>query len=76
MIPEEVAKTLHLVPEEVIIEFEEQARKFAGINNNFTKLMKAAAKFKHAGATPIFLATPDGSAYTVSSEETYQKRLH
>ena len=72
MIPEEIAIDLHEVPEEVIKEFVNSY----GDKSVWKRMSNAAKVFRHAGATPIFLATPDNSQFCVSSEETFRTRLH
>lgn len=72
MIPKEIAKELHTVPESIVREYADHI----GGDNNFRKLLESAAIFRHVNATPIFLANKDGSEWAVSSEETYCQRLH
>jgi hypothetical protein len=69
----EIAKQLHEVPESMI---KEAAEMMGGKDNGYKQLLKAAQIFRHAGATPIFLSNHDGSSYTVSSEETFNRKLH
>jgi hypothetical protein len=76
MIPLEIAKELHPVPESVIQEYADHFGEVAGQKNTFTKLLDAAAVFRVAGAKPIFLATKDGMGYAVSSNKTFMKKLH
>ena len=76
MIPHEVAKELHIVPEALVKEYAEHLESNGVELNNFTKLLAKAALFRHAGLTPIFLANKDASQFAVSSEETYCRKLH
>ncbi len=76
MIPFELAKELHSVPESIVREYADHFGEIEGQKNTFTKLLDAAALFRVAGAKPIFLATKDGMGYAVSSDETFMKKLH
>jgi len=76
MIPAEVAKELHIIPEAVILEAGEFHKQQGQPNNWTTKLLEKAAIFRHAGMKPIFLANKDATSFAVSSIETYQKKLH
>lgn len=66
MLPSEISKELHEVPESVI----KEAARWAGTGNNFEKLLKAAKIFRFAGAKPIFLANHDATKICCTSEET------
>lgn len=72
MIPKDIAKELHSVPESIVREYADHI----GGENNFKKLLEAAAIFRHVNANPIFLANRDGSEWAVTSEETYLTNLH
>lgn len=76
MIPAELAKELHIIPESIILEAGEFHKSQGQANNWTTKLLEKAAIFRHAGMKPIFLANKDGTSFTVSSTETYMTRLH
>jgi hypothetical protein len=72
MIPTELTKELHEIPESVI----KAAAEHIGGNNQFAALLEKAAIFRHVGAKPIYLANEDASAMCVSSKETYNRKLH
>lgn len=76
MIPHEIAKELHIVPESVIREAGEFHKSQGQERNWTTKLLEQADIFRHAGMKPIFLANKDATAFTVSSKETFQRKLH
>lgn len=76
MIPAELAKELHIIPESIILEAGEFHKSQGQANNWTTRLLEKAATFRHAGMKPIFLSNKEGTSFTVSSEETYQRRLH
>jgi hypothetical protein len=73
MIPLEVAKTLHPVPEHVVRDY---ADHMGPGDNAFRKLLEQCALFRHAQMKPVILANKDGSEWVVSSEETFMQRLH
>jgi hypothetical protein len=72
MIPTEISKELHEIPESVI----RAASDYIGGTNNFTKLLDAAALFRHVGARPLFMANQDATMVCVTSQETFMKKLH
>jgi hypothetical protein len=76
MIPLELAKELHAVPESIVREYADHFGVVEGKKNSFMKLLDAAAIFRIAGTKPIFLSTKDGMGYAVSSEATFMKKLH
>ena len=77
MIPFELAKELHEVPESIIKEYARHFTEIQGIEKNtWVQLLECAKIFRHAGVKPIFLANHDGTKFAVSSDETYLKRLH
>lgn len=76
MIPHEICKELHIVPESVIRDAGEWLKSQGQPNGWPVKLLEKAETFRHAGMKPIFLANKDATSFTVSSEETYMTRLN
>ena len=72
MIPKEVIKVLHEVPEEVI---KDAAKFVGGKTSGWHKLLKAAQIFRHAGLTPVFLSNKECSQFCVTSEESYKNEI-
>ena len=76
MIPNELAKELHQISETMVRDAGEYLKQTGQTINWTTKLLEKADAFRHAGAKPIFLANKDGTKFAISSEETFQKKLH
>lgn len=76
IISKKIAKTLHEVPEESVIEAFQFMKNSGVKGSGWEELLKLGKKFKRAGCSPIYLSNEDGSRWTVSSEETYQRQLH
>jgi len=76
MIPFEIARELHEVPESIIREYARHFEEEGNTNNSFSKLLEYAQVFRHAETKPIFLANQDGTSFAVSSDKTFMKKLH
>ena len=77
VLPPEIMKDFHRVPEEIIIDGAKWLTSQGLKGNNLQKLLDRADVFRHAGMTPIYLANYEGTMYTVTSEETFEpKKLH
>lgn len=73
MIPYEMFKAMDTVDEDWIKHKVDHTK----CEENYKLLLVYGQMFKKAGLSPIYLATPDGTKFTVSSKETCDARkLH
>lgn len=73
IIPKEIMKELHIVPEKMIID----AAEYTGGENSFRKLLHRAQIFRDNGCNPIYLSDNSHLRFVVTSEETIAyNKLH
>jgi hypothetical protein len=64
------------VPEQIVIESSQLAKKMGEPNTNFDMILSAGAQFKAADMTPVYLLDLQKMDLLVVAKETVGKKLH